>query len=71
VVVEDAPAGVRSGKAAGASVIALTTTVGERELGDAGADWVVRDCAAISLDTPGIHEGKVSLMLREDGATGA
>ncbi len=49
VVVEDAPAGVRSGKAAGARVIALRTTMAERELCEAGADWVVRDCAAIAL----------------------
>jgi len=71
VVVEDAPAGVRSGKAAGARVIALTTTVAERELREGGADWMLRDCAAISLDTTGIHEGRVSLVLREDGAANA
>ena len=71
VVVEDASAGVRSGKIAGASVIALTTTMAERELWDAGADCVLRDCAAISLDTPGIHEGKLSLVLREDSGAGA
>jgi sugar-phosphatase len=67
VVVEDAPAGVRSGKVAGARVIALTTTMAERELWDAGADWVLRDCAAISLDSRAIREGKLSLVLREDG----
>jgi len=71
VVVEDASAGVRSGKIAGASVIALTTTMAERELWNAGADCVLRDCAAISLDTPGIHEGKLSLVLREDSGAGA
>jgi len=65
VVVEDAPAGVRSGKAAGARVIALRTTMTERELWDAGADWVVQDCAAISLDRPAIHEGRLSLVLAE------
>jgi sugar-phosphatase len=71
VVVEDASAGVRSGKAAGASVIGLRTTMTEKELWNAGADWVVRDCAAISLDTPEIQDGKLSLVLREDGAEGA
>jgi mannitol-1-/sugar-/sorbitol-6-phosphatase len=71
VAVEDAPAGVRSGKIAGARVIALTTTMAERELWNAGADCVLRDCAAISLDTPGIHEGKLSLVLREDSGAGA
>ena len=68
VVVEDAPAGVRSGKAAGARVVALRTTMTEEELWDAGADWVVRDCSAISLDSPVIHDGKLSLLLREDSA---
>src|ERR1700683_1991538 len=52
VGVEDAPAGGRSGKAAGARVVALRTTMTEEELWDAGADWVVRDCAAIALATP-------------------
>jgi sugar-phosphatase len=66
VVVEDAPAGVRSGKAAGARVIGLCTTMASREIRDAGADWVVRDCAAISLDRAAIHEGKLSLVLAED-----
>jgi len=68
VVVEDAPAGVRSGKAAGARVIALRTTMTEKELWDAGAEWVVRDCSSIALDGPGIRNGKLSLVLREDGA---
>jgi len=65
VVVEDAPAGVRSGKAAGARVIALRTTMAEREIREAGADWVVRDCAAISLDSPAKYGGKLSLVLTE------
>src|SRR5271154_3395921 len=52
VVVEDAPAGVRSGKAAGARVIGLCTTMPSREILDAGAHWVVRDCAPIELDRP-------------------
>jgi sugar-phosphatase len=68
VVVEDAAAGVRSGKAAGARVIALRTTMPERQLSEAGADWLVQDCAAIFLDSPVINDGKLSLVLREDGA---
>ena len=66
VVVEDAPAGVRSGKAAGARVIGLCTTMASREIRDAGADWVVQDCAAIELDPAAIDEGKLSLVLAED-----
>ncbi len=49
VVVEDVPAGIRAGKAAGARVIAFTTTVQEKSLRDAGADWVLRSCADIQL----------------------
>ncbi len=48
VVVEDAPAGIRAGKAAGARVIAFPTTSNRPELESAGADWVVRNCADIS-----------------------
>jgi mannitol-1-/sugar-/sorbitol-6-phosphatase len=68
VVVEDVPAGIRSGKAAGARVIALRTTMTEKELWDVGADWVVRDCTAIALAAPEIQEGKLSLVIRKDGA---
>lgn len=41
VVFEDAPAGIRAGKAAGALVIALPTTSPQSELEAAGADWVL------------------------------
>jgi mannitol-1-/sugar-/sorbitol-6-phosphatase len=49
IVVEDAPAGVRSGKAAGAKVIAFKTTAPETELREAGADWILNNCADIQL----------------------
>jgi mannitol-1-/sugar-/sorbitol-6-phosphatase len=49
VVVEDAPAGIRAGKAAGARVIACLTTAPASELEDAGADWIVEGCKSISL----------------------
>src|SRR5256885_1688906 len=49
VVLEDVPAGVRSGKAAGARVIALTTTVEAAALWEAGADWGLGSCAEIRL----------------------
>ena len=41
VVFEDAPAGIRSGKAAGALVIATRTTSPDSELEAAGADWIL------------------------------
>ncbi len=51
IVVEDAPAGVRAGKAAGARVIAFLTTMPRRDLEDAGADWIVQNCAAITASS--------------------
>jgi sugar-phosphatase len=49
VVIEDAPAGIRAGKAAGAKVIALQTTERDALLCEAGADWIVKDCASIGV----------------------
>jgi mannitol-1-/sugar-/sorbitol-6-phosphatase len=49
VVCEDVPAGVRSGKAAGARVIAFRTTFSDSELRDAGADWIADGCKSLSL----------------------
>ena len=61
IVVEDAPPGVRSGKDAGARVIALRSTASDAELVAAGADWIVDDCASIStLASPG-EEVELSL----------
>jgi len=49
VIVEDVPAGIRSGKAAGARVIAVRTTASEGELREAGADWIVESCRDIGV----------------------
>jgi sugar-phosphatase len=49
VVAEDAPAGIRAGKAAGARVIALRTTAEDEELVASGADWIVDDLSKIIL----------------------
>jgi sugar-phosphatase len=49
IVIEDAPAGIQSGKAAGSSVIALRTTTPDSALRAAGGDWIVTDCSEISL----------------------
>jgi len=53
VVVEDAASGVRAGKAAGARVIAFLTTMIRRDLEDAGADWIVQNCADIAASNHG------------------
>jgi sugar-phosphatase len=49
VVFEDAPAGIRAGKAAGATVIAFTTTAPDSELDAAGADFILSGFGALTL----------------------
>ena len=49
IVIEDAPAGIESGKAAGCRVVALRTTAEDPALRQSGADWIVNDCSAISI----------------------
>jgi len=58
IVVEDAPAGVRAGKAAGARVIGFPTTMDRRELEGAGANWIAENCAAVTA-----HNGADGLSL--------
>src|SRR5712691_9422073 len=59
LVIEDAPAGIRAGKAAGARVLALRTTASDAELREAGADWIVDDCGALFADS--VANGEVLL----------
>ncbi|KAF2739982.1 HAD-like protein [Polyplosphaeria fusca] len=49
LVLEDAPAGVRAGKAAGFKVVALATSHSLAQLQEAGADWIVRDMRSVTL----------------------
>jgi beta-phosphoglucomutase-like phosphatase (HAD superfamily) len=49
VVVEDAPAGIRAGRAAGSRVLALRTTEVDEFLKDAGATWIVDDLSKVVL----------------------
>ncbi len=51
LVIEDAPAGIRAGKAAGARVLALRTTASDSELLQAGADWITDNCAGLFVDS--------------------
>jgi sugar-phosphatase len=52
IVVEDAPAGILSGKAAGSRVIAFQTTSLGPALRAAGADWILNNCSNIHLIDP-------------------
>jgi mannitol-1-/sugar-/sorbitol-6-phosphatase len=63
VVIEDAPAGIRSGKAAGAQVVAVCTTGQYAELTSAGADWIVENCLSLSLLYPDEND-RVTLTFR-------
>lgn len=58
VVFEDAPAGVRAGKAAGFQVVALATTHSVKQLREAGADWIVKDMRSVSLKSFDRKTGK-------------
>lgn len=50
LVIEDAPAGVKAGKAAGCKVLAVVTTHTVEQLKDAGADWVVSDHRSVEVE---------------------
>ncbi|RAH67927.1 2-deoxyglucose-6-phosphate phosphatase [Aspergillus aculeatinus CBS 121060] len=52
LVMEDAPAGIVAGKAAGCKVLAVTTTHTVQQLKEAGADWVVRDHRFVGFEAP-------------------
>jgi len=64
VVIEDAPSGIRAGKAAGARVVALRSTASDPELQDAGADWIVENCAELALNFKSPGEEFFSLSRR-------
>lgn len=49
LVLEDAPAGVKAGKAAGYQVLGLATTHRVEDLKSAGADWVVPDLKSVRV----------------------
>ena len=64
VVIEDVAAGIRAGKAAGATVIAVRTTSDDDALRSAGTDFVVHSCEDIIVESFS-NEGIV-LTLREE-----
>lgn len=53
VVVEDAPSGVRAGKAAGCRVLGVLGTHQRAELEEAGADWIVSSLERVSVTAAG------------------
>ena len=61
IVVEDAPAGVQAGKAAGFQVIGLTTTHTVEQVKSAGADWIVRDLSSVKFKA--FQSGEVQIVI--------
>ncbi|KAF2229214.1 glycerol-3-phosphate phosphatase-like protein [Viridothelium virens] len=65
LVLEDAPAGVLAGKAAGSPVVALATTHDVVRLRDAGADWIVRDMRSVSLKNWDAETGEAKIEISD------
>ncbi|PQE11111.1 haloacid dehalogenase-like hydrolase protein [Rutstroemia sp. NJR-2017a BVV2] len=57
LVLEDSPAGIRAGKAAGCKVLAVVTTHTAEQVAEAGADWVVKDLRDVKLVGSGADGG--------------
>src|SRR5213076_1157035 len=71
LVIEDAPAGIRAGKAAGARVLALRTTASDAELQQAGADWIVNDCGDLFRNSSAAGEEFLLFGLRTKESGGS
>lgn len=65
LVLEDAPAGVRAGKAAGYKVVALATTHSIDQLREAGADWIVRDMRSVTMQNYDSKTKQVEIEIRD------
>jgi len=65
VVFEDAPAGIRSGKSAGALVVALRSTASDPELEQAGADWIITAYSELDVTSSDHGSNGIRLHLRK------
>lgn len=63
LVLEDSPAGIMAGKAAGCKVLGVVTSHTVQQVVDAGADWVVMDLSSVEL--VGKSDGGVELMISD------
>ncbi|KAG6002550.1 hypothetical protein E4U21_002974 [Claviceps maximensis] len=63
LVLEDAPAGISAGKAAGCKVVGLVTSHTLEQVVAAGPDWVVRDLESIRV--VGAQDGRVTVEIHE------
>jgi len=58
LVVEDAPSGIRAGKAAGAKVLALLTSHSADQVQEEAPDWVVENLSEVSFE---VKDDKVTM----------
>jgi sugar-phosphatase len=65
LVFEDAPAGIRAGKAAGSRVVAFRTAAPDSELQRAGADWIISGCDGVSVLESDHGSNSVRLLLND------
>lgn len=63
LVIEDSPAGVLAGKAAGCQVIGLSTTHSIERLRGSGADWIVKDLRSVVFVGQGA-DGTIQIEVR-------
>ncbi|KAI1767743.1 HAD-like protein [Hypoxylon sp. FL1150] len=64
LVLEDSPAGIRAGKAAGCKVLGLVTSHTAEQVAAAEPDWVVRDLRSVRM-VEGGKEGAVTLRISD------
>lgn len=64
LVFEDALSGIKAGKAAGYTVIALTTTHGIDDLKKAGPDYIIKDMTSVSLKHWDAKSGRGDIEIR-------
>jgi mannitol-1-/sugar-/sorbitol-6-phosphatase len=63
VVLEDASPGIRAGRAAGARVIGVRNpTASDADLMDAGADWLVSNCADVTTERDAKNDALILLV---------
>ena len=64
-MIEDAPAGIAAGKAAGCKVIGLVTTHSVAQVNESKPDWIVKDLRSIQfVNVGGTAEEKGEGMVR-------
>jgi mannitol-1-/sugar-/sorbitol-6-phosphatase len=66
LVIEDAPFGIRAGKAAGARVVAVRTTVHDDVLLGAGADWIINDCSSLRVSSVSPSDGLAVILSTDE-----